>query len=102
DLAKMSLWLVTLAKDHALTFLDHALRHGDSLVGLSRKQIEAFHWEADAPRVQAGFETMQVREKAAKVAELRRQIREADESVSDRERRDLWHQAQFEIGKIRL
>ena len=62
DLAKMSLWLVTLAKDHALTFVDHALRHGDSLVGLSRKQIEAFHWDADAPRFQAGFETMQVRE----------------------------------------
>ncbi len=55
DLAKMSLWLVTLAKDHALTFVDHALRHGDSLVGLSRKQIEAFHWDVDAPRFQAGF-----------------------------------------------
>ena len=34
DLAKMSLWLVTLAREHALTFVDHALRHGDSLVGL--------------------------------------------------------------------
>ena len=55
DLAKVSLWLVTLAKDHALTFVDHALRHGDSLVGLSRKQIEAFHWDPDAPRFQAGF-----------------------------------------------
>ena len=33
----------------ALTFVDHALRHGDSLVGLSRRQIEAFHWEVDAP-----------------------------------------------------
>ncbi len=36
DLAKLSLWLATLAKDHPFTFLDHALRHGDSLVGLSR------------------------------------------------------------------
>ena len=35
DLAKMSLWLATLASDHALTFLDHALRSGDALVGLS-------------------------------------------------------------------
>ena len=33
DLAKLSLWLATLAKDHPFTFLDHALRHGDSLVG---------------------------------------------------------------------
>jgi len=57
DLAKVSLWLVTLAREHPLTFLDHALRHGDSLVGLSCKQIEAFHWDANAPRFQAGFET---------------------------------------------
>ena len=102
DLAKVSLWLLTLAKDHALTFVDHALRHGDSLVGLSRKQIEAFHWDPDAPRFQAGFETMQVREHVAKVAELRQRIREADERVSDRELRDLWDQAQLELGKVRL
>jgi len=102
DLAKVSLWLVTLAKDHALTFVDHALRHGDSLVGLSRKEIEAFHWEPDARRFQAGFETMQVREHVAKVAELRRKIREADENVSDWELRDLWDEAQFELGKVRL
>ena len=102
DLAKVSLWLVTLARDHALTFVDHALRHGNSLVGLSRKQIEAFHWDPDAPRFQAGFETMRVRAHVAKAAELRQQIREADESVSDWELRDLWDQAQFELGKVRL
>jgi hypothetical protein len=45
DLAKLSLWLATLARDHPFTFLDHALRTGDSLVGLSRDQIAAFHWE---------------------------------------------------------
>lgn len=44
DLAKLSLWLATLAKDHPFTFLDHTLRHGDSLVGLTRQQIESFHW----------------------------------------------------------
>jgi hypothetical protein len=102
DLAKVSLWLVTLARDHALTFVDHALRHGDALVGLSRKQIEAFHWEADAPRFREGFETMRVREHVAKAAELRRRIREADDSVSDWALRDLWDEAQFELGKVRL
>ena len=102
DLAKVSLWLVTLAKDHALTFVDHALRHGDSLVGLSRRQIEAFHWDPDAQRFQAGFETMRVREHVAKVAELRQQIREADESVSDWELRDLWDEARVELDKVRL
>ena len=52
DLAKLSLWLVTLAKDHPFTFLDHALRHGDSLVGLTRRQIIGFHWE---PKKQKQF-----------------------------------------------
>lgn len=46
SLAKLSLWLVTLAKDHPFTFLDHALKEGDSLIGLSRQQITDFHWEA--------------------------------------------------------
>jgi hypothetical protein len=102
DLAKVSLWLVTLAKDHALTFVDHALRHGDSLVGLSRKQIEAFHWEVNAPAFQAGFEAMQVRDRLEKVAELRRRIREADETVSDRELRNLWNEAQVKFDAVRL
>ena len=49
DLAKLSLWLATLAKDHPFTFLDHALRHGDSLVGFSRLQIGQFHWDTSRP-----------------------------------------------------
>ncbi|HEX5270766.1 MAG TPA: DNA methyltransferase [Gemmataceae bacterium] len=51
DLAKLSLWLATLAKDHPFTFLDHALRCGDSLVGLTRQQIVRFHWK-DGPQQQ--------------------------------------------------
>lgn len=102
DLAKMSLWLVTLAKDHALTFVDHALRHGDSLVGLSRRQLEAFHWAADAPRFQAGFEATHAREHLARVSELRQKIREADESIPDQERRELWGETQSELGQVRL
>jgi hypothetical protein len=49
DLAKLSLWLATLAKDHPFTFVDHAIRCGDSLVGLTRKQIECFHWNDQSP-----------------------------------------------------
>lgn len=47
QLAKLSLWLVTLAREHPFTFLDHALRHGDSLVGLTRRQIMTFSWAPD-------------------------------------------------------
>ncbi len=36
ELAKLSLWLVTLAKGRPFGFLDHALRSGDSLLGIRR------------------------------------------------------------------
>ena len=98
DLSKMSLWLATLAREHPLTFLDHALRHGDSLVGLSRRQIDAFHWK---PSVR-GFEAIRIDQHIAKAAELRRQIREADDDTSDFVLRDLWDEAQFELAKVRL
>jgi hypothetical protein len=98
DLAKMSLWLVTLAREHALTFLDHALRHGDSLVGLSRRQIESFHWDGSA----LGLETIRIGEHLARVAELRAAIRTAGEDVSDWTIRDRWDEAQAELRQVRL
>jgi hypothetical protein len=49
DLAKLSLWLATLARDHEFTFLDHALKSGDSLVGLTQAQIAAVHWDQSKP-----------------------------------------------------
>jgi N-6 DNA Methylase len=49
DLAKLSLWLATLARDHEFTFLDHALKSGDSLVGLTQAQIAAVHWDTSKP-----------------------------------------------------
>ena len=47
DLARLSLWLATLARDHEFTFLDHALKSGDSLVGLTRAQLGALRWDAE-------------------------------------------------------
>ena len=102
DLAKVSLWLSTLARDHPLTFVDHAFRHGDSLVGLTRRQIESLDWTANARSPQRDFKIMRVRERMAEVAELRRRIREAGEEVSDRERHDLWHDAHDELDPVRL
>jgi hypothetical protein len=49
DLAKLSLWLATLARDHEFTFLDHALKCGDSLVGLTTSQIASANWDESKP-----------------------------------------------------
>ncbi|MBL8227246.1 MAG: N-6 DNA methylase [Bryobacterales bacterium] len=50
DLAKLSLWLATLAKDHPFTFVDHALRSGDSLIGFNVRQISYFHWSPEGQK----------------------------------------------------
>jgi hypothetical protein len=39
ELAKVSLWLATAAQGHPLTFLDHRLRCGDSLLGLPADDV---------------------------------------------------------------
>ena len=55
EMAKLSLWLVTMAKGRAFTFLDHALKCGDSLLGLwDVEQIHKFHLDTSVP-VQAGL-----------------------------------------------
>ena len=102
DLAKLSLWLITLARDHPLTFLDHALRHGDALVGLTKRQIGAFHWKGDAPSFQGGFEVLETEERLAKASELRQRIREAPDDTPDQELWRLLDDARFEARNVRL
>jgi hypothetical protein len=42
-MAKLSIWLLTLARDKPFSFLDHAIRCGDSLVGISSEmQLKTF------------------------------------------------------------
>lgn len=44
EMAKLSLWLVTLHRHRPFTFLDHAIKCGDSLLGLhDPAQLERFH-----------------------------------------------------------
>jgi len=74
DLAKLSLWLATLARDHEFTFLNHALRHGDSLVGLTARQIAAFHWE---PKPMQTFLEKDFRDRITRATSYRKRILDA-------------------------
>ncbi len=78
DLAKLSLWLATLAKDHPFTFVDHTLRCGDSLVGLTRKQIVGFDLN---PSAQLGFVEKEVRDRMNNVANQRKMILDAGDNM---------------------
>ena len=46
EMGKLSLWLITLQKDRPFTFLDHALRSGDSLLGVTSTD-QLTHWSLD-------------------------------------------------------
>jgi hypothetical protein len=101
DLARLSMWLVTFAKLHPFTFVDHALRHGDSLVGLSREQIASFSLDTSAgtqvtlirPLIEA-----HVREAEA----LRTRIHAIGDPPDIAELTDLWKQAQEKLHSVRL
>lgn len=51
EMAKLSLWLITLAKGRPFTFVDHALKCGDSLVGVNLEQLCDWNLEpTDKPK----------------------------------------------------
>ncbi|MFB6770452.1 Eco57I restriction-modification methylase domain-containing protein [Streptomyces sp. NPDC056337] len=107
ELAKLSLWLVTLAKGRPFSFLDHALRCGDSLVGvIDVEQVKAFHLEPGArqlsPEVSRALEVTE--SLLSEAAELRRKIEST--TVTDirvvRDKAELLEQADALSGKLRL
>ncbi len=76
EMAKLSLWLLTLAKDKPFTFLDHAIRCGDSLVGLnSLDQLLRFSLTENA-KVRPMFEQQrqQIEKRLEATMLLRKQI----------------------------
>ncbi|WP_437552937.1 DNA methyltransferase [Sorangium sp. So ce367] len=99
-LAKLSLWLVTLAREHPFTFLDHALREGDSLVGLDREQIASLHWapgkQAQVPLLRKGIDEALKRAEA-----LREQIHQLADSDDTKEKERLLGDADHAVAAVR-
>lgn len=98
DLAKLSLWLATLAKDHPFTFLDHSLRCGDALVGLTRQQIADFHWLPVRERV-LGQDMIEKRIQRA--SKHRKRILDAGDLISPLLKRDELERADEAINLVR-
>lgn len=101
QLARMSLWLTTLSVHEPFTFVDHALRHGDSLVGLGLDQIQRFHWKPDA---QLEFLHVDLRHAVSEALAQRRLILELarDPSVRTTEKQRLLFQANDALSDLRL
>ncbi|WP_447338616.1 Eco57I restriction-modification methylase domain-containing protein [Klebsiella variicola] len=76
ELAKLSIWLVTLAKNRPFGFLDHNLRCGDSLLGIHR--LEQLTQLSMKPTGQSKLHLFgqKVEQALQGVIELRQQLRE--------------------------
>ncbi|MES1244263.1 MAG: type IIL restriction-modification enzyme MmeI [Acidobacteriota bacterium] len=101
-LAKISLWLETMARELPFTFLDHALRHGDSLVGLTFEQIRGFHWQ---PEDQIDFASDELTVALEEAIAERRRIQElaADPSPeAQKEKEWLLQDAEDALKRVRL
>jgi hypothetical protein len=98
NLAKLSLWLVTLAKDQPFTFVDHALKCGDSLVGLTRSQIGSFGKDPteDLPLFKY------LKEKVDRAKAYRSQIQALDTRTDEDAEAKLaqWQRAELEEAKL--
>ena len=99
DLAKLSLWLATLAKDHPFTFIDHSIRTGDSLVGLSRRQSEGFHWLSGVNR---HFDHQIIEDRLRGATAKRREILDAGDDLPPEEKADRLRQANEALYSVRL
>ncbi|MBK6533343.1 MAG: N-6 DNA methylase [Deltaproteobacteria bacterium] len=102
ELARLSLWLETFARDHAFTFVDHCLRHGDSLVGLSLEQIASVSL-ATGKGAQLDLVRKVVNDTLVRVRGLRREIHAAgDGDPPDNDgQRSLWREAQEALVEAR-
>ena len=100
DLAKLSLWLATLARDHEFEFVDHALKTGDSLVGLTNAQIAATTWETDKPGLPL-FRKL-VAERIKESSKGRQEIRDAPDNVFRAVQEARHRNAEERIDPIRI
>ena len=100
DLGKLSLWLATLAKDHPFTFLDHALKHGDSLVGLTQEGIRRFHWKPGVQQMLVGQEDLDQRLRLA--TNFRKRILDAGDEMSPLLKRQELMRADEALGLLRF
>ena len=74
EMAKLSLWLETLQKDKPFTFLDHALKAGDSLVGVNLEQLKRWNLQTEGESYQLGIGGDDLQQLLDEVIDFRLQI----------------------------
>ncbi|MFC3994376.1 Eco57I restriction-modification methylase domain-containing protein [Nocardiopsis sediminis] len=110
EMAKLSLWLVSMDPGRPFTFLDDRLASGDSLLGItSIEQLEYMHMDPEQGRKLHSEGTLLdftsgVRELVAEVAESRRKLAEIDGTTLEglNRKRELLTKTKKETDRARL
>ncbi|MEU4282359.1 Eco57I restriction-modification methylase domain-containing protein [Nocardiopsis dassonvillei] len=109
EMAKLSLWLVSMDPERPFTFLDDRLASGDSLLGItSLDQLEYMHMDPKKGRkLHEGTAidfTAGVRELVGRVAETRRELTSIDGTTLEglNRKRSVLGEAELETGRARL
>ena len=103
ELGKVSLWLVTMMKNRPFNFLDHALKCGDSLLGISQlTQLERFSIR-DPELAEPLLETANLWRQIEQAAALRRQLEALPSHTSAQiaEKARLHAEAETQLAKLR-
>jgi hypothetical protein len=99
DLGKLSLWLATLAKNHPFTFVDHSIRNGDSLLGLTLDQLLRFDW---LPGEGMKALPQYVGEALVRATTARRTLLDLAGRDDERTKGELLHEAEQAVADVRL
>ncbi len=108
EMAKLSMWLTTVAKDRPFTFLDHAIKSGDSLLGIwDFDQLRQLHYDVAVGRATPvhGFSAAGAGEAVERLVdeamEMRREMHEIGTNFpADVERKQKLHVASEERLRI--
>ncbi|MBI5485738.1 MAG: restriction endonuclease [Deltaproteobacteria bacterium] len=104
EMAQLSLWLTTLAKERPFTFLDHALRSGDSLVGVDREQLLSWSLDRKGAGAQVGTLEPLVAKAVDEALELRKQLAQITvlEAADTERKAALLEKANRALERVRL
>jgi len=103
EMAKLSLWLLTMARDTPFTFLDHAIRCGDSLVGIhDLNQLRYFNLAGNPDSKRLFLDSLE--KYTDEAMGLRRRIEEMPVTgIEDVQRQeDLLKQANEKIERLKI
>ena len=77
EMAKLSLWLTTMARERPFTFLDHAIQVGDSLLGITDlEQLRWLHLDPAERKGKAGFTTVALDLRLKEATDLARRLQD--------------------------